>query len=198
MNQRSLLLLPVLALVACQSEQPETAQTESAAPATAETTQAAADQPVRVDLINTQRQPVGTATLTQTAEGVQVALALTNLPAGTHGLHFHQNGACEPPAFESAGGHFNPTNKQHGFQNPQGPHAGDLPNITVGANGRADTTVVDNVVTLQPNQPNSLLKQGGTSLMVHASADDYKTDPSGNSGARIACGVVGGGQHPQH
>lgn len=195
MTQRSFLLFSVFALAACQSESQQTAQQDTATATAAETSTAAPSaQAVRVELINAQRQPVGSATLTESGQGVQVALQLTNLPAGTHGLHFHQNGACEPP-FESAGPHFNPTNRQHGTENPQGPHAGDLPNITIGQSGGTDTTVVSNMVTLQPDQPNSLLKQGGTSLMIHATADDYKTDPSGNSGARIACGVIS--QHQQ-
>lgn len=187
-SQRPFLLLSVIALAACQSEAPGTDATEgTAVPAPAAQ---AAEQPVQVDLINAERQPVGTATLTQTAQGVQVALQLTNLPPGPHGVHFHQNGVCEPP-FESAGGHFNPTGRQHGTENPEGPHAGDLPNVTADADGRVDATLVDDKVTLAPDQPNSLLKPGGTSLMIHASADDYRTDPSGNSGARIACGVIG-------
>jgi len=191
MRHRSFLLISAFGLAACQSDVPQTAQTDTATAAAAETSPAAAgtEQPVRVNMINVHGQPVGTATLTDTGQGVQFALQLENMPGGTHGVHVHQNGVCAPP-FESAGPHFNPTTKQHGTENPQGPHAGDLPNITIGESGRVDTTLVDTKVTLQPGQPNSLLKEGGTSLMIHAYADDYKTDPSGNSGGRIACGVI--------
>lgn len=191
MRYRALIVVSGLALAACQSEVPQTAQTDTATAAGAETPAPAAtqQQALRVNMINSQGQPVGTATLTETGQGVQIALQLENMPGGTHGLHIHQNGVCAPP-FESAGGHFNPTARQHGTENPQGPHAGDLPNVTVPESGRADTTFTATLVTLQPGQPNSLLKEGGTSLMIHAYADDYKTDPSGNSGGRIACGVI--------
>jgi len=191
MRHRSFLLISALGLAACQSDVPETAQTDTATAAAAETSPATAgtEQPVRVNMINVQGQPVGTATLTDAGQGVEFLLQLENMPGGTHGVHVHQNGVCAPP-FESAGPHFNPTGKQHGTENPQGPHAGDLPNITIGESGRLDTAFVDTKLTLQPGQPNSLLKEGGTSLMIHAYADDYKTDPSGNSGGRIACGVI--------
>lgn len=133
---------------------------------------------------------VGTALLTPATEGVQVVLSVNGLPAGTHGVHVHQTGLCDAPEFTSAGGHFNPTNRQHGFENPNGAHAGDLPNLTVDANGRGTLNGVARGVTLEGSGANSLRKPGGTSLMVHATADDYRTDPSGNSGARIACGVI--------
>ena len=133
---------------------------------------------------------VGTALLTPATEGVQVVLSASGLPAGVHGVHIHQTGQCDAPDFTTAGGHFNPTSRQHGFENPAGPHAGDLPNITVDANGRGSLSGIARGVTLEGSGANSLRKPGGTSLMVHATADDYRTDPSGNSGARIACGVI--------
>jgi Cu-Zn family superoxide dismutase len=133
---------------------------------------------------------VGTALLTPATEGVQVVLQASGLPAGVHGVHIHQTGQCDAPDFTTAGGHFNPTSRQHGTQNPAGPHAGDLPNLTVDANGRGTLNAVAMGVTLEGEGANSLRKDGGTSLMVHATADDYRTDPSGNSGARIACGVI--------
>lgn len=133
---------------------------------------------------------VGTALLTPATEGVQVVLSASGLPAGVHGVHIHQTGQCDAPDFTTAGGHFNPTSRQHGTQNPAGPHAGDLPNLTVDANGRGTLHAVAMGVTLEGDGANSLRKDGGTSLMVHATADDYRTDPSGNSGARIACGVI--------
>ena len=112
------------------------------------------------------------------------------LAQGVHGIHFHEKGKCKGPDFESAGAHLNPGKKQHGFQNPKGFHAGDLPNVTVKDDGTVNADLVTNQVTLEKGQPNSLLKKGGTALVIHAQADDYKTDPSGNSGARIACGAI--------
>jgi Cu-Zn family superoxide dismutase len=133
---------------------------------------------------------VGSALLTPATEGVQVVLSASGLPAGVHGVHIHQTGQCDAPEFTTAGGHFNPTSRQHGTENPAGPHAGDLPNLTVDANGRGTLNGIARGVTLEGGGANSLRKSGGTSLMVHATADDYRTDPSGNSGARIACGVI--------
>ena len=133
---------------------------------------------------------VGTALLTPATEGVQVVLSVNGLPAGTHGVHVHMTGLCDAPGFTTAGGHFNPTGRQHGFENPNGPHAGDLPNMTVDANGRGTLNGVARGVTLEGTGASSLRKPGGTALVVHAGADDYRTDPSGNSGARIACGVI--------
>lgn len=133
---------------------------------------------------------VGTALLRPMADGVQVVLSVNGLPPGTHGVHVHQTGLCERPDFASAGGHLNPDSRQHGMQNPQGPHAGDLPNLVVDANGRGSVTGTARGTTLEGNAANALRKPGGTALVVHASADDQVTDPSGNSGARIACGVI--------
>ena len=132
---------------------------------------------------------VGAATLIQTPEGVRIAVTGYRLPPGTHGLHLHAVGDCQLPDFTSAGGHFNPTSKQHGRLNPAGPHAGDLPNLVVGASGEGGIDITTKAVTLEPG-PASLLGGKGTSIVIHAAADDEKTDPTGNSGARIACGVI--------
>jgi Cu-Zn family superoxide dismutase len=145
---------------------------------------------VNVDFINSQGKKAGTAMLTQTDGGVKVSVRVTGLKPGNHGIHFHETGACQVPDFESAGGHFNPFSKHHGLENPQGPHAGDLPNLQVGADGSGTTEFVTKLVTLVKDQPNSLLKAGGTALVIHADPDDQKSDPSGNSGSRIACGVI--------
>ena len=132
---------------------------------------------------------VGTATLIETAEGVRVAVTGYRLPPGSHGLHIHAVGRCDPPEFTSAGAHFNPSGKQHGKQNPAGPHAGDLPNLVVAASGEGGIDVTTRAFTLSPGA-SSLLGDKGTALVVHANPDDDKTDPTGNSGARIACGVI--------
>ena len=122
--------------------------------------------------------------------GVTIALTITKLPAGQHGWHVHTVGKCDPPDFTTAGTHFNPDGHQHGALNPQGPHAGDLGNLTVSADGTAKVEFLAKAVTLEPGKSNSLFKAEGTAIVIHTNPDDEKTDPSGNSGGRIACGVV--------
>ena len=133
---------------------------------------------------------VGVAALSVNKDGnVRIVVTVTGLPMGMHGIHIHTVGKCEGPMFVSAGGHFNPTMKMHGMDNPNGPHAGDLMNLTVDEKGKGKATLIASGVTLGPGD-NSLFHDGGTALVIHAAADDYKTDPAGNSGARIACGVI--------
>ena len=141
------------------------------------------------DIVNATGAKIGTATLVPSAGGVRIDLSVSQLPPGTHGIHIHTAGKCEGPDFKTAGGHFNPADKKHGRDNPAGPHNGDLPNIEVGPDGKATTSLLDTNVTLSDG-PNSLFHDGGTSIVIHAMQDDYKTDPAGNSGARIACGVI--------
>jgi Cu-Zn family superoxide dismutase len=140
------------------------------------------------ELRNEQGQKVGAATLEQTPHGVLITVDLEGLPAGPHAFHIHEVGKCEPP-FQSAGGHFNPTHKKHGILNPAGMHAGDLPNIYVPQDGKLKFDVFATAVTLGKGK-SSLFGADGSSLVIHAAPDDYKTDPAGDAGMRIACGVV--------
>jgi len=149
----------------------------------------AATKGATADLKDAQGKDVGVLKLKAVKDGVQISGKLTGLPDGVHALHIHQVGTCTAPDFKSAGPHFNPEHKQHGDLNPQGHHAGDLPNINA-AKGAAKIKVLAKGVTLADTGDNSLFHAGGTSLVVHAKEDDRKTDPAGNAGDRIACGVI--------
>ncbi|MEF3303071.1 superoxide dismutase family protein [Paenibacillus sp. GYB003] len=155
--------------------------------------QAAADAAgsvVRTTIVNTEGKPVGGATFTQEPGGVRVKLEVKGIPQGVHGFHFHEIGKCEGPDFKSAGEHFNPHAKKHGLLSMEGPHAGDMPNLVTGADGTAQVEWLETKVTLAKGKPDSLLKEGGTALVIHEKADDGMTDPAGNAGARIACGPI--------
>ena len=136
-------------------------------------------------LVNSAGQPVGSVRMWETPGGVGMRIAAAGLPHGIHGIHVHSVGRCDPPGFATSGPHFNPTGAKHGFNNPAGPHRGDLPNVTVSANG-----VLQEAVSLPGTSFGSLLDADGAALVIHARGDDYETDPSGNSGDRIACGVI--------
>lgn len=152
---------------------------------------AAGPKAAHADLVNAQGTKVGTAKISGTANGVKVSVKVSHLTPGEHGIHIHNVGKCDAPAFATAGGHFNPTGAHHGAKNAQEPHPhlGDLENLKVGQNGKASATFIVSGVTLADGQ-NSLFHEGGTALVIHAKADDLMSDPSGNSGERIACGVI--------
>ncbi len=135
---------------------------------------------------------VGLASFAEERVGVRVDVRVRGLAPGLHGIHVHAVGKCEPPAFTTAGGHFNPSQKQHGALNPSGLHAGDLGNIEVKSDGTGTLSFLTPLLSLAPGASQSVLSSGGLSVVIHAQPDDEKTDPSGNSGDRVACGVVKG------
>lgn len=143
----------------------------------------------RAELKNTKGEAIGTASLVGTPNGVLITLELDKGPAGVHAFHIHEKGACDAPSFESAGGHFNPDQSRHGYHDPQGPHAGDLPNLHVPPDGRLVTEVLADGVSLTPGR-GSLLDADGSALLLHFGTDDYRTDPAGGAGDRVACGVI--------
>jgi Cu-Zn family superoxide dismutase len=178
MNARAFLLpLLPLAFTAC-------------ATATVAKSPAASRTPLAIaDVTSATGQKVGHAVVSE-VEGGQMALQLTlnDIPEGEHGLHFHTTGKCDAPGFTTAGGHLNPTMHQHGKDNPAGPHLGDLPNITATKDGLVKVSLP--LTGSRAELAQALMDGDGTALVVHATADDYRTDPSGNSGNRIACGVL--------
>ncbi len=141
---------------------------------------------IGANIVNVQGQSIGRAMVSQTAKGVKIRVEVSSLATGRHGIHIHAVGRCDPPDFMSAGPHFNPDDLQHGAKSAAGKHAGDLPNLEVDGSGKADQTFEVEGLTLEPG-PRSLLSPVSLSLVIHADPDDQITDPSGNSGARIAC-----------
>ncbi len=152
-------------------------------------TAAAARAAATAEVKDATGRTVATATFDQVAGGVRVTLVATALPPGPHGFHVHAAGRCDPPDFATTGGHFDPTHRHHGLMNPAGHHLGDMPNLVVGADGRGTITAELAGATLDAG-PTSLFHPGGTSLVIHRGADDMMSDPAGNSGPKIACGVV--------
>ena len=173
MNRIVLLIFPLVASVAfAQSNRPATS----------------GEHPdVRIEMENAKGENAGTASITETPHGLLVRYTPFNLPAGIHAIHLHETGRCDAPSFESAGGHFNPSKAAHGYASTKGYHAGDMPNIFASA-GRDTHEAFVNGVKLRSG--NMLLDADGAALVVHASMDDHSTDPAGNSGDRIACGII--------
>jgi Cu-Zn family superoxide dismutase len=153
------------------------------------TSSAYAQHQARADIKNAAGNSIGIASLRESKDGVVITVNVKELPPGLHAVHLHAVGKCEGPAFTSAGPHVNPMNKRHGLQNPAGPHAGDLPDMYVQKNGVGRYEVLADSVTLDSAET-SIFDADGTALIIHATADDNSTDPAGNSGDRIACGVL--------
>jgi len=172
MNYRHLILATALAAAGALASAPSAVAQMASAP-----------------LKDAQGKEVGSANLTQTPRGVLINLSVKGLPPGEHAFHVHAVGKCEPP-FTSAGGHFNPDSKKHGLMAPEGAHAGDMPNLHIPQSGDLTIEVLNAAVTLDKGKPNSLFDADGSALVIHAGTDDYKTDPTGDAGGRIACGVV--------
>ena len=151
---------------------------------------AQAPQQAVATFLNPQGQEIGTATLTQTTNGVLIDIDLSNIANGEHGFHIHETGTCDgADGFKSAGGHFEPAGHQHGYMAQRGPHAGDMPNQFSAAGGKLRAQVLNQNVTLAAG-PTSVLDEDGSALVIHADPDDYSTQPTGNAGDRIACGVI--------
>ena len=157
---------------------------------TEEGSSGASSEEVEVSMQNNDGEETATATLTEDDSGVNIALEGENLSSGEKGFHIHNSGACETPDFESAGDHYNPTDANHGFDDPDGPHAGDLENIEVSEDGTVSAERTADMVTLEEGQDNTLFTEDGTALVIHSEADDYESQPSGDAGDRIACGVI--------
>ena len=168
-----------LALAGCADDRTSLGTTRDSAPSLMLVT----------DLRTAAGEMLGTATVSQEADGARIIAQVRGLPAGDYAMHLHAVGRCDAPDFVSAGPHFNPAGRQHGRDNPAGAHAGDLPNLTVDANGRGSLSVVQAGLRLADGDL-ALLDADGAAVVLHAKADDYRTDPAGNAGARIACGVL--------
>lgn len=177
-------LIVVMILAACQGKPKMEESLDSAA--------VLADKPadVEVSLINQEGVEIGMALLKERKDGVEINVEASHLPPGLHGFHVHEKGVCEGATFESAGGHYNPAEKEHGFDNVNGPHKGDLHNIETQVDGTINQAVFSEWLTLEKGASNSVFTEAGTALVIHADPDDYTSQPAGNAGERIVCGVI--------
>jgi len=180
----------IFVLMACQSEPKMEVEESDEVTEEAIETRAEAKESIKVSLINNEGVDIGMATLEEGEQGVEIAIEGHHFSPGVHGFHIHEKGICEAPSFESAGGHFNPDNKQHGFDNPEGPHAGDIENLEVNEDGTVEASFINDRVTLEKGKEHSLLSKEGTSLMIHEDPDDYISQPAGDAGERVVCGVI--------
>jgi Cu-Zn family superoxide dismutase len=183
---RNRLVLIAIAAVAACSPKDDSAKTDSSAPATSEIAPQPNSGDIKAAMLDSTGKDLGTLVLSDVPEGIMMMGSLKGLPPGEHGIHLHATGSCTP--FAAAQGHWNPTSKEHGKDNPKGPHMGDTPNITVGADGSVSVMVTSPGGSLKG--ANALLDADGAAVVIHAKADDYKSQPAGNAGDRIACGVV--------
>jgi Cu-Zn family superoxide dismutase len=149
----------------------------------------AQEQSANAVLMDPDGKEIGDVTISEVAQGLWIFAQAESLPPGVHAFHIHETGQCEPPDFESAGGHYNPSGKQHGWDNPQGHHAGDFANVHVHEDGRLAVEYFTDAVTLGEGET-TLFDQDGSAIVMHEGADDYQSDPAGHAGARIACGVI--------
>lgn len=155
-----------------------------------ETSAAPAELKATASLQDAQGRKLGEVTVKETPQGVLLNVKLKNVPAGVHAFHVHQKGICTPPDFASAGGHFNPGNRKHGLMAMEGSHGGDMPNIHVASKDEMNVEILARGLTLKKGSVNSLFDEDGSALVLHETADDYLSDPAGNAGTRLACGVV--------
>lgn len=192
----SIILLFAVALSACGSEQtkePDSKNGEENPSLSGKDNEGnVKDQivPLTVDLNNSDGEKVGTVDLEQQFEGVLISIKASNLSPGEHGFHIHEKGVCEAPDFKSAGGHFNPKDASHGTEHGDESHAGDLPNLNVGEDGIVQKDILAEKVTLKSGEKNSLIGSDGTAFIIHKEADDKESQPSGDAGKRVACGVI--------
>jgi superoxide dismutase, Cu-Zn family len=190
---RSMIALALLTLAACGGEQAAQPTNQAAAdPALNETQASPAGETATAELQTAGGEARGRATAAREGDGIRITLTASGLAPGSYAAHVHTTGRCEGPKFESAGGHWNPEERQHGRENPQGAHKGDLPNLTVGENGQGTLEFTIPAATLAGGST-PMLDADGAAMMIHAKADDYRTDPTGNAGDRIACGVFNRG-----